>query len=345
MRNTKACKNRSCRKGGIFEIPTSSTGRFTRWSLSHKRKWESASGLYGDDLPYSEFLAKSENQKGIIEDVLRPGRHAINALLRDKSGQIIQNRRRSDYVEIVEMHDPITIPAGFKGVVTNLAGPIPEDPNQLLVADGFRGVQQKTLDEGTYYLNPYLYRVQPSIVVRNDSIWRPVSTWASPARMVSGSPWTESSNFGSSQKKRRECTVTYNESNNDDGRETDIDQEIIRKVIMPNARAFCRLEGSNSSGRDFIGGETRSAFQAAFQEAIRRTCDVQGIEIVQALITDINRPRRSPHRCECERSPIKSGSNTNRSEFNRNRRPNWQLKRHLWTNARDWLKRIAKWSS
>jgi hypothetical protein len=85
--------------------------------------------------------------------------------------------------------------------------------------------------------------------------------------------------------------VTYNDASNDADGSTAIDQEIIQKIIMPNARAFCRLRGSNSSGRDFIGGETRTAFQAAFQQAIRQTCEKQGIEIVQALITQIHPPQ------------------------------------------------------
>ena len=58
------------------------------------------------------------------------------------------------------MHSPVTIPAGYKGVVTNPSGPMPVDPNQLLVEDGFRSVQKSTLDEGTYYMNPYTYRIE-----------------------------------------------------------------------------------------------------------------------------------------------------------------------------------------
>lgn len=60
---------------------------------------------------------------------------------------------------------------------------------------------------------------------------------------------------------------------------------------MPNARAFCRMRGSNAKGRDFIGGETRSAFQKEFQEAMSLACDSQGVEIQQALITKINPPQ------------------------------------------------------
>jgi hypothetical protein len=85
--------------------------------------------------------------------------------------------------------------------------------------------------------------------------------------------------------------VTYNDVTNDEDGASDISQEIINKVIMPNARAFCRLRGSNTSAREFIGGETRTAFQTEFQRAITETCKQQGIEIVQALITKIKPPQ------------------------------------------------------
>src|SRR5579872_5199689 len=91
--------------------------------------------LFGDDLPYGEFLAYDKEQKGIVPGVLLPGRYPINPYLYD-----------------VEEHDPQIVPAGFKGVVVNRAGKIPSrsedyfddnDPThqKLLVKRGFRGVE------------------------------------------------------------------------------------------------------------------------------------------------------------------------------------------------------------
>src|SRR5262249_52747813 len=105
--------------------------------------------LYGDNLPYGHFLARHENEKGIVPEVLRPGRYPINAAIKGQEAA----RPLADYVEIVELFDPVTIPAGFRGVVTNLAGEIPDNPNTILAKKGFRGVQEETLDAGTYYLN------------------------------------------------------------------------------------------------------------------------------------------------------------------------------------------------
>lgn len=247
--------------------------------------------LYGDDLGHGEFVAVNESQKGIVPEVLMPGRYPLNAKVIDKiNGQDVSFRTESDYIEIVELHKPITIPAGFKGVVTHLSGPMPDDPNQLLVAAGFRGVQEATLDEGTHYLNPYTHRVelidcrsQRFNLAEGDDMGFPSKDgfWVSLDGIIE---------FRVRPEMAAHVYVVYNELENDDDAIHEIGEEIIHKVIMPNARSFCRMQGSNSSGRDFISGDSRSALQAAFQEAIRKACDKEGIEIVQALITRINPP-------------------------------------------------------
>jgi len=88
-----------------------------------------------------------------------------------------------------------------------------------------------------------------------------------------------------------EVLVKYNEIRNDVGG-TRIDDEIIKKVVLPNARSFCRLRGSDHSGREFISGDTRTKFQEDFQKSLKTSCDSQGIEIIQALITKINPPQQ-----------------------------------------------------
>ncbi len=250
--------------------------------------------LYGEDLPYGDFLAPDGQHKGIIETVLKPGRYAINAVLIDRKTKEEVGRERSwkkDYVEIIELWEPKVIPAGYKGIVTNLAGPMPEDPNVLLVAKGCRGPQEKTLDAGTYYLNPYMYRIN-SIDTRSQRF-----------NLSEGEDMTFPSKDGFPisldgiiefrviPKTAAQTYVTYNDVGNDKPGSSLIAKEIINKVIMPNARAFCRLRGSNSSARDFIGGATRTAFQTEFQKAITVTCETQGVEILQALITKIKPPQ------------------------------------------------------
>lgn len=249
--------------------------------------------LHGDDLDYGDFLAKDESDKGIVEEVLRPGRYAYNAIVIDRQTKKVVGlpRKKSDFVEIIELWEPKIIPAGYKGIVTNLAGPMPEDPNVLLVEPGRRGPQQETLEPGTYYLNPYIYRINA------------IDTRSQRFNLSEGKDMTFPSKDGFPisldgiiefrviPEHAAQTYVTYNDVSNDNPGDSAIAEEIIDKVIMPNARAFCRLRGSNSSAREFIGGETRTAFQSEFQERITETCKEQGIEIVQALITKIKPPQ------------------------------------------------------
>jgi len=237
--------------------------------------------LYGDDLPPGELLAKSETQKGIVPGVLQPGRHYVNP-----------------YLYQVEIHDPEAVPAGYKGVVTNLTGPIPQRPEdywedsddethrKLLVKQGFRGVSKETLDPGTYYLNPYEVDVK-LVDCRNQRFNLSESKdlgfpskdgfWVSLDSIVE---------FRVKPEMAAKAYMLYNEEANG----SRVDEEVVRKVILPAARSFCRLQGSNNSGRDFIQGRTQ--FQETYQTTMKSNCDPLGIEIIQALITKINPPQQ-----------------------------------------------------
>lgn len=242
--------------------------------------------MYGESLPYGDFVATDDKHKGIVREVLRPGRYPLNAVVKE-GDKLTSTRTDNNYAEIVELHDPVTIPAGFKGIVTNLSGPIPEDSNELLSKKGQRGAQQETLDPSTYYMNPYENKIiafdcrsQRFNLAENEDMGFPSKDgfWVSLDGIVE---------FRVKPEKASEIYVLYN----DDAGNSHINKEIIRKIIMPNARSFCRMKGSNNSGRDFIGGETRSQFQASFQTSMREACEEHGIEIVQALITRINPPQ------------------------------------------------------
>jgi len=234
--------------------------------------------LPGSDLPPGELLAKTGEQKGIVPGVLQPGRHYINP-----------------YLYKVELHDPVVVPAGFKGVRTNLVGTIPgaddywedpQDPNHrlLLVKPGFRGVEQTTFDPGTYYLNPYEVAVH-LVDCRNQrfnlSETRDLGFPSKDGFWVSLDSIVE---FRVRPDMAAKVYVLYNELANG----SQVDEEVVRKVILPAARSFCRLQGSNNSGRDFIQGRTH--FQENYQLSMKAACDPLGVEIVQALITKINPP-------------------------------------------------------
>ncbi len=232
--------------------------------------------LTGQDLGYGEFLAHVNQDgeattKGIMPGVLNPGRYPLNP-----------------YLYAIEEADPVTIPAGFQGVVTNLAGPLPKNPNQILVEPNERGVQKIALEPGTHPINPYQTRIslidcrsQRFNLGGEGDMGFPSKDgfWVSLDGIIE---------FRVNPEKAAEVYVLFNEADNGE----DIDKEIVQTVIMPNARSFCRLQGSNSSGRDFIQGSTRTSFQEGFEKSMKEACEPLGIEVIQALITKIRPPQQ-----------------------------------------------------
>jgi regulator of protease activity HflC (stomatin/prohibitin superfamily) len=151
-----------------------------------------------------------------------------------------------------------------------------------------RGVRESELEPGTYYVNPYQKRIS-LVDCRSQRInlaeERDLGFPSKDGFWVSLDGIVE---FRIKPEKAAEVFVTYNEDVNGDR----IDEEIRNKIILPNARSFCRLQGSDSLGRDFIQGLTRTKFQESFQAEMRTACDPLGIEIIQALITRINPPEK-----------------------------------------------------
>ncbi|TWU31541.1 SPFH domain-containing protein [Novipirellula artificiosorum] len=246
--------------------------------------------LYGDDLGYGNLIAENATQKGIAAEVLRPGRHAINAIVYEAGTKPKPNR--DNFIELVELHEPVIVPAGFKGVVTLLSSPPAADPNQLIVETGKRGVQKQTHDPGVYYINPYVERI--SLVDCRSQRFN-LGTGGEMGFPSRDGFWVKLDGrieFRVDPERAAEVFVTYNDSVNDTGSDARVEEEIIQKIILPNARSFCRLRGSDHSGRDFILGEKRLKFQEDFQQTLEATCKTQGIEIVQALITRISPPQQ-----------------------------------------------------
>ena len=64
-------------------------------------------------------------------------------------------------------------------------------------------------------------------------------------------------------------------------------EDILGKVILPNARSIARIQGSKLDAREFISGKTRAAFQDRLLSELRHECWQQGIDIKSALVRDI----------------------------------------------------------
>lgn len=224
--------------------------------------------LVGDDLAPGQVIAEA-GTKGIQSQVLMPGRYPYNP-----------------YAEQIELHDPVNVPAGYRGVVTLLAGKSPKDPNVVLVGEGERGVQSTTLPPGTYYLNPFERRV--SLVDCRSQRFNLGEEGAMDFLSADGfSVMIDGQiEFRIVEAKVPEVFVLYNEDFNKD----EISDEIIRKIITPESRSICRIGGSKLSGVQFISGNDREEFQRNLDASLKANCLKQGVEILSVAITSIKPP-------------------------------------------------------
>ncbi|MCC8189073.1 MAG: hypothetical protein LIP77_00360 [Planctomycetes bacterium] len=226
--------------------------------------------LYGEDLPSGEIIAPP-GFKGIAAEILRPGKYPINP-----------------FAERVEIFDAITIRPGHVGVVAHLSGrdplhgEIPEDMrNVFIVSEEVKGVQARTLGPGTYYLNPYIHAVteinlqsQRFELQGEDAI--SFLTQDGFTVMVEGT-------LEFALTRDRTPQLTHQVGDLDD---------ILKKIILPKARGFSRIEGSKHPAIDFIVGETRQGFQDSLEKHLIAQCERWGVEIRSMLIRNITPPEQ-----------------------------------------------------
>ena len=224
---------------------------------------------FGAKLDPGEVLADpARDQRGPLPRVLQPARY---------------NEFSNPYAYEVKYVDPVQVDPGHRGVVTIMAGNLPKNPNQYLVTDGEQGVQTSTEPEGFRYVNPFVRRIMPISITSqrfemtgNDAIRFPSSD-SFDINMEGFVEWSIIPD------KLSLLYVQY-------GSGGELIPYLDDKVILPYARSFSRLVGSQYSARDFISGDTKLKFQHEFESKLREACEKQGIEVLQALVRDIVPP-------------------------------------------------------
>jgi len=275
-------KQRNALRGGTFSFK----GQFPQVGVVTRRVGKApAAG--------QAIVSRVSGVQGIVEEVLTPGTYKVNP-----------------YVYEVAVHPAVVIPAGFVGVVTNLfedhrtpvsanspathvdgeppSAPRPADATEgsashvrSLAEPGQRGTLRDVLQPGVYFINPKLQKVALVEIGFNEYTQTKVS---------------EKQNFQISFPSDTGylihvgVTVIWgihpahaaeiiNEFGNID--------TVLDKVIGPQLRSICRNIGSTYSARDFIQGEKRELFQKALAAELQRVCRAKNIEILLALVREI----------------------------------------------------------
>ncbi|MBI5865438.1 MAG: hypothetical protein HZB38_13210 [Planctomycetes bacterium] len=219
---------------------------------------------FGKPLPEGRILAsQSDDFRGPLRDVLPPGRHPINTL----AYEVLRVQR-------------VTIPPGHVGVQTLLSGDPPTNPNVFVVKSGEAGVQPDVLAPGLYPVNPYERRIDVVDLTRHTLDFRRDEAIDFPSK----DSFTISVEATVEYSLRQDMTPYMLVAIGDHA-------EIVTRIILPVMRSLLRIEGSKLEARDFIAGESRSAFQTRVFDELRRQCGAQGIEIAAALIRHIEVPQ------------------------------------------------------
>jgi regulator of protease activity HflC (stomatin/prohibitin superfamily) len=216
---------------------------------------------FGEPMGPGQVIAR-ENQRGVQAKTLGPGRYAINS-----------------YAYKIEKYAAVEVPSGHLGVVIQQSGKDPVNPNDFLVEAGERGTQKHTVPPGTYYPNPFIERIVPVDVRSHRFDMAGEMAIHFPSLDGFDIQMDGTIEWKIDPQRLPEVYVRYVDKR-------DVITCITDEIILPNARAFSRIEGSKHLARDFISGITREKFQEQFRSGMQKACAVLGIQIQSALVRD-----------------------------------------------------------
>ncbi len=220
---------------------------------------------FGEHPPTGKFVVPQNAGggkllRGIIDEPLRPGTYRINP-----------------YAYLVEKRPAVKIEPGEVGVVTLRYGHPPAEGNTFLVNEGEQGVQKTPLRPGTYYLNPYIYRVD-IVGVQSHKTEFEISFLSRDGFRF---PVKGAVEWAVEEARAPEVFVMIGDA-----------EDVVNKVILRSALSMSRVQGSKYSSADVISGTVRKAFQDEFYKHITTESAKKGILIKAALISEIEPPQK-----------------------------------------------------
>ncbi len=182
--------------------------------------------------------AKEPGERGIVEQVLGPGKYRFNPHVYD-----------SEIVPAVEIESQQV------GVKVLMWGKEPSQDGSSLyvVADGERGVQSSIVPSGTHYINPYVVRIIPVDVRAHTVVFDDI---AFPSKDGFAIEPRLQVRFKVVPEKAPELFARLAEDGvlhqKDDTLEDQLKNPILQKVILPLIRGYMRVEGSKHDAREYI---------------------------------------------------------------------------------------------
>jgi hypothetical protein len=245
--------------------------------------------LASGDVLSTAGLQDIDGERGILRDPLRPGNYRLNPYAYTWQ-EVEAVEIGPDQVGVRTLKvgkDPRTLPAN------------PDRP-RYVVPNGYQGVQEVPLSNGTYYLNPFVETISPVEVRSHTASLSDVEFPSRDGFILKPHVTVE---YQVQRNKAAEVLVRLTDEGLlhqlDATPEQQRQNEILQKVILPHMRGYARIEGSNFDARDFIlaaKGENQKAInprelmQKALLEKIRPRCEELGIEIRSVLLGEMKPP-------------------------------------------------------
>ncbi len=265
----------------------------------------------GKPLPEGTYLVDAKGYRGILRKVLTPGRYRINTYAYDvKMVGVDACAEASTRVEH-KPDDPILIPPGYVGVVTNKA----DDP----LAGEVRGIQQLVLQPGIYFLNPEEKRIDIVSIGYSETSLTVEARKNAGARTGASVAATSSSNdLGDRLGTSTADDPVYAQGKgiefpSSDGFPIHLDytaiwgvlpeqapnivrqfgtlKDVEHKVILPQIESICRLHGSRRGAVDLLVGGTREQFQNETSAELERVLTLKNLSLLFGLTRHIYVPK------------------------------------------------------
>ena len=230
--------------------------------------------LVGEPLPEGEIIAQADpvaagsealprsTRRGMLETVLTPGTYYINP-----------------YVYHVELHDEVVIAAGTLGVQIRKVGREPK-PDAVLVAEGERGIQERALSPGRYYLNPYVVEVAPISIRTQRYEARHVDGRQAGIEFPSLDAFPITADITLQWRIPAETVaLTYATLGGI--------ERIEEVLIEQNCHSVARMKGSNHTAKKFISGETRKQFENDIHADLDAIFTERGLLLERTLVRNI----------------------------------------------------------
>lgn len=250
----------------------------------------------GKNLPAGEFLVDGElgetEYKGILRKVLGPGTYRVNPYAYEVS--IIKTETIGSGVH-PKQAGWVDIPAGYVGVVTNLAA--------NAETGATTGIAPNVLPPGLYPINPREQNVDVvEIGFREKSIKSEIrrDTSGDPVLDESGEPVVLDSeagiNFPSNDGFPISMDFTAVWGIMPDQAPLVIEKfgnvaAVEQKVVAPQIESICRNQGSKIGAVDLLVGESRQEFQRETSAEFAKVLEDKGLTLLYGLVRHIYIPR------------------------------------------------------